>query len=120
MALSSTPVTIGVLGASMPSSASSTSSCPTRRWVHEFQAGEDTVICGPGAWALLAVLLSAASGQAEDELSNAVGLPRAEAAAGFDETASAVQRIPGLCQAFGLWTRPKVFVRDSFARYLSG
>lgn len=86
----------------------------SRTWVQHFQASEDTVVCGPGALALLVALLAGATGPAEDELSQAVGLSRAEAAATFDEIASVVERVPGLSWASGVWARSDVSVRPSY------
>jgi hypothetical protein len=89
------------------------------RWAHAVlpvdAATRDTVFSPAGAWPLLAALAAGADGQARVELEEAVGLWAAEAMAGARDLMAALQRMPGVSAALGLWTREALELEPGWA-----
>ncbi|TDD68032.1 proteinase inhibitor I4 serpin [Actinomadura darangshiensis] len=67
--------------------------------------GTSTVMAGPGAWPLLALLATAATGPGRDELATAVGLDAAAAAGAGAELLALLDDADAVRCALGLWTR---------------
>ncbi|MET7490071.1 serpin family protein [Streptomyces sp. NPDC005538] len=84
----------------------------TARWADA--AADGTVFSAAGVWPLLAFLADGASGSARAELANALGLPADQAAAAARELLAAMGSMPGLRSALGLWTGPRLTVREEW------
>ncbi|MET9950992.1 serpin family protein [Streptomyces sp. NPDC006339] len=87
----------------------------TARWAGALPPGRDTVLSASGVWPLLAFLADGAAGPARTELEDALGMPADRAAGAARELLAALARVPGVGSAVGLWTRPWVRPRDSWA-----
>lgn len=85
----------------------------TARWCAAL-GDEDFVVSGAGAWPVLALLASGASGRARTELEAAIGRPAADAQA---EAVELLGRLSGdgLSAALGLWIRDEVTLRDRWS-----
>jgi hypothetical protein len=68
-------------------------------------SGASTVMAGPGAWPLLALLASAADGPGRGELETAVGVDAASAGDAGAELLALLGDAPAVRSALGLWTR---------------
>ncbi|WP_223832965.1 serpin family protein [Streptomyces venezuelae] len=86
----------------------------TAKWAATESADRGTVFSAPGVWPLLAFLADGATGAARAELSEAVGLPADEAAAGARELLAALDRVRGMDAALGLWTRRTLTLREAW------
>jgi serine protease inhibitor len=78
-------------------------------------SGASTAMAGPGAWPLLALLLSAADGPGRRELETAVGLDAPAAREAGTELLRLLGDAPAVQAALGLWTRVDVPVRPDWA-----
>ncbi|MFD7979491.1 serpin family protein [Streptomyces sp. NPDC059071] len=87
----------------------------TARWAGALRDGEDTVLSATGVWPLLAFLADAADGPARGELEDALGLPAGPAAEAARELLAGLGRMRGVGSAVGLWTRPRVALREDWA-----
>ncbi|GAA2272062.1 hypothetical protein GCM10010430_67490 [Kitasatospora cystarginea] len=73
------------------------------RWARTF-AGDGTAFTALGVWPLLGLLAHGADGDARHELTEAVGVPAERAAEEARPLLAAVDRMPGVRSAVGLWT----------------
>ncbi|MFF6773573.1 serpin family protein [Streptomyces sp. NPDC012637] len=87
----------------------------TARWAGALPDGRDTVLSAAGVWPLLAFLADAADGPARGELEDALGLPAGTAADAARELLAGLGRMRGVDSAIGLWTRPRVALREDWA-----
>ena len=89
----------------------------TARWAGSVTGG--SVFSAAGVWPLLAFLADGAWGAARAELADAVGVPADQAAAAARELLAAMESMPGLNSALGLWTRRELAVREEWRAGLS-
>ncbi|SFQ30153.1 Serine protease inhibitor [Actinomadura madurae] len=78
-------------------------------------SGASTVMAGPGAWPLLALLASAADGPGRGELETAVGLDAPAAGRAGAELLALLGDAPAVRSALGLWTRLDVPIEPAWA-----
>ncbi|MGW3950746.1 serpin family protein [Streptomyces sp. NPDC004752] len=84
----------------------------TASWAGSFDEG--TVLSAAGVWPLLAFLVDGAAGPARTELARALGVPAEQAAGAARELLAALNAMPGLGAALGLWTGRTLDVRDEW------
>jgi hypothetical protein len=82
------------------------------RWAES--AGGGTVFSAAGVWPLLAFIADGAWGAARAELADAVGMPAEQAGAAARELLGAMEAMPGLNSALGLWTRRELTLREEW------
>lgn len=84
----------------------------TARWAAATDGG--TVFSAAGVWPLLAFLADGAGGPARAELAQAVGLPAGQAAGAARELLGALESMPGLDCALGLWSDRALELREEW------
>ncbi|MFJ7779470.1 serpin family protein [Streptomyces yangpuensis] len=84
----------------------------TARWADASEDG--TVFSAAGVWPLLAHLADGAEGAARAELAEALGLPAGQAAHAARELLAAMDSMPGLDTALGLWTNRTLELREAW------
>ncbi|MFW6690751.1 hypothetical protein [Streptomyces sp. MAR4 CNX-425] len=78
----------------------------TARWARAaVRDGRGTVLTAAGLWPPAALLAGAADGPARAELAEALGVPAQDAVAAGRELLGALDRMPGVDAALGLWFR---------------
>ncbi|MFD9864554.1 serpin family protein [Streptomyces alboflavus] len=91
------------------------------RWVRDMRDDDvrgGTVFSAAGVWPLLAFLADAAGGPARAELGEAIGLPPERAADAARELLAALDAIPGVGAAVGLWTKRTLTLREAWTKGL--
>ncbi|MFD0416133.1 serpin family protein [Streptomyces sp. NPDC127108] len=88
----------------------------TSRWARDVRGS--TVFSAAGVWPLLAFLADGAGGPARAELGEAIGLPPERAAQAARELLAALDAVPGVGAAIGLWTKRTVTLRERWAEGL--
>ncbi|MGW3146664.1 MULTISPECIES: serpin family protein [Streptomyces] len=84
----------------------------TARWAGASDKG--TVFSAAGVWPLLAFLADGAAGPARSELAAALGMPAEQAAYAARELLAAMDAMPGLDSALGLWTDRTLELREEW------
>jgi hypothetical protein len=85
----------------------------TARWAAALPEG-GTAFTTAGAWPLLALLAHGATGAARSELADAVGIPAERAAEEARELLAAIDAMPGVRSALGLWTHETLPIEPSW------
>ncbi|MEU3978631.1 serpin family protein [Streptomyces sp. NPDC026672] len=88
----------------------------TARWAGT--AAGSTVFSAAGVWPLLGFLADGADGRARAELAAALGLPADEAADAARELLDALESMPGMAAALGLWTEGTLELREPWLKGL--
>ncbi|GGS90458.1 serpin family protein [Streptomyces chromofuscus] len=84
----------------------------TARWAGTVTDG--TAFSAAGVWPLLAFLADGAGGAARAELADALGLPADHAAGAARELLTAMEAMPGLNSALGLWTKRTLELKEAW------
>ncbi|MDT0321010.1 serpin family protein [Streptomyces millisiae] len=84
----------------------------TARWAATTEGG--TVCSAVGVWPLLAYLADGAAGAARTELAEALGVAADQAATAASELLGALDAVPGLDSALGLWTHDTMRLREDW------
>ncbi|MGW3076248.1 MULTISPECIES: serpin family protein [unclassified Kitasatospora] len=79
----------------------------TARWAATLPEG-GTAFTTAGVWPLLALLAHGATGPARSELADALGIPAEQAAEGARGMLAAIDAMPGVRSALGLWTHEEL------------
>ncbi|MFB6435312.1 serpin family protein [Streptomyces sp. NPDC056411] len=90
----------------------------TARWARETVGEQNTVLTAAGVWPLLALLAGPAAGPARTELAEALGVAPEDAVAAGCELLAALDAVPGVNAAMGLWARRSLAVRPAWRNAL--
>jgi serine protease inhibitor len=85
----------------------------TARWIHAI-GNHPTVSSGAAVWPLLAIVASAATGAARDELAAAVGIDPNMGTLAGRALLDALTGAEGVSAALGLWSRAELPIRPEF------
>ncbi|MDA4889378.1 proteinase inhibitor I4 serpin [Streptomyces sp. MS2A] len=85
----------------------------TSRWAAALPH-DGTVLAAAGVWPLLGLLADGAAGPARQELSDALGMPAADASTAARDLLSMLRATRGLGAALGLWTRSTLPVEPAW------
>lgn len=90
----------------------------SRRWSTVLAPEDNAVFSGPGAWVVLASLLSGANGVAREELEGALGLKKDVTHLAVRSLLDRIAVIDSITLAAGLWFSPKIEIHDNYATRL--